>query len=113
MSPKEFLLRAANLEAEIVRLMNAQANHVGIQKIQNIFRDNADRLYHWAEDSNVPAENNFAERELRSLVIARKISFGPHPDAGARTREILMIVLVSLKKKCKSQTSVKFKTSLD
>lgn len=38
----------------------------------------------------MPAENNLAERELRPLVIARKVSFGSQSDAGARTREILM-----------------------
>ena len=36
----------------------------------------AHRLYHWADDRNVPADNNLAEQDLRPLVIARKISFG-------------------------------------
>ncbi len=34
-----------------------------------IFRENAHRLYHWAHDRSIPADNNFAERELRQLVI--------------------------------------------
>jgi hypothetical protein len=38
-----------------------------------------------------------AERRLRPLVIARKISFGSQSDAGARTREILMSVLQTLR----------------
>jgi len=46
----------------------------------------------------VPADNNRAERELRPLVIARKVSFGSQSDAGAQTREILMTVLHTLKK---------------
>ena len=36
-------------------------SQVSIQKIQDIFREKSDRLYHWAEDRNVPADNNLAE----------------------------------------------------
>ena len=46
----------------------------------------------------IPADNNRAERELRPLVIARKISFGSQSEAGARTREVLMSVLHTLRK---------------
>ena len=53
----------------------------------------------WAEDRNVPAENNLAERDLRPTVIARKVSFGSQSDAGAHTRGVLMTVLGSLKKR--------------
>jgi len=41
--------------------------------------------------------NNFAERELRLLVIARKVSFGSQSDAGAHTREILISVSHSMR----------------
>ncbi len=112
-SKDEFFVRAANTKSEIIKIMNADANHAGIQKIQNIFRENEARLYHWAKDSNVPAENNFAERELRPLVIARKVSFGSHSDAGAKTREILMSTLLTLKKKDKSNVYHNFKNFLD
>ena len=82
--------------------MNSEANHFGFQKIQNIFRENSHRLYHWANNRDVPADNNFVERELRSLVIARKVSFGSHSDAGANTRETLMTVLKTLKLRTKN-----------
>ncbi|MFH1421234.1 MAG: transposase [Planctomycetota bacterium] len=78
--------------------MNHSASHPAIQGIQDIFRGKADRMYHWARDSNIPAENNLAERELIPLVIARKVSFGSQSDEGAKTREILMTVLCALKK---------------
>ena len=64
------------------------------------------------DDRNVPADNNRAERELRPLVIARKISFGSQSDAGARTREILMTVLHTLKKRT-SDVTIAFKCALD
>jgi transposase len=110
---KAFYRRAANTKSEIIKTMNAKANHPGIQKIQNIFRENQDRLYHWADDRNVPADNNFAERELRPLVISRKLSFGSHSENGAKTREIFMSVLVSLKKKEKGKVFSNFKIFLD
>jgi hypothetical protein len=95
---KQFKRQAAKIKNEIIDITNGQARHPAIQKIQDIFREKSDRLYHWAEDRNVPADNNLAERELRPLVIARKISFGSQSDAGAKTREILMTVLHTLKK---------------
>jgi hypothetical protein len=79
--------------------MDAPSRHLGIRRIQEIFRANADRLYPWADDRRVPAENNLAERDLRPTVIARKVSFGSQSDAGAHTRGILMSVLHTLKKR--------------
>ncbi|MCE5300818.1 MAG: transposase [Spirochaetia bacterium] len=54
----------------------------------------------------MPADNNPAERELRPLVIARKLSFGSQSDAGAGTREILMTVLRTLKKQSDNPAAV-------
>ena len=109
---RQFKRQAAKIKNEIINITNRQAKHPAIQKIQDIFREKADRLYHWAEDRNVPADNNLAERELRPLVIARKISFGSQSDAGAKTREILMTVLHTLKKTTVDVTGA-FKSALD
>ena len=109
---KQFKRQAAKIKNEIIDITNGQARHPAIQKIQDIFREKSDRLYHWAEDRNVPADNNLAERELRPLVIARKISFGSQSDAGAKTREILMTVLHTLKKTTVDVTAA-FKSALD
>src|SRR5205823_446067 len=57
------------------------------------------RLYHWTRHPSIPAENNRAERELRPLVIARKISFGSQSERGLHTREVLMSVLHTLRKR--------------
>jgi len=109
---KQFKRQAAKIKNEIIDITNGQARHPAIQKIQDIFREKSDRLYHWVEDRNVPADNNLAERELRPLVIARKISFGSQSDAGAKTREILMTVLHTLKKTTVDVTGA-FKSALD
>ena len=50
-------------------------------------------MFQWVASPDIPAENNFAERELRPMVIARKISFGSQSERGLKTREILMTIL--------------------
>jgi transposase len=104
--------RALALKMDIKTLVHAPAQHPGIQKIQNIFREKAGRLYHWSKKPAIPADNNRAERELRPLVIARKISFGSQSEQGAQTREILMSVLLTLRKRTADAFGV-FKRTLD
>lgn len=107
-----FRQQALELKLEIKTLVYSPAQHPGVQKIQNIFRDRATRLYHWAKNSAIPADNNRAERELRPLVIARKISFGSQSEQGALTREILMSVLHTLRKRTQDVFAA-FKHALD
>lgn len=95
----EFRRQASELRLEIKLQAHSPAQHPGIQKIQNIFREHAPRLYHWARSPAIPADNNRAERDLRPLVIARKISFGSQSEKGAQTREILMSILHTLHKR--------------
>lgn len=97
-SDRRFYQAAALLRQRIVEVCADQARHPGIQAIQAIFRENPHRLYHWADDRRVPAENNYSERGLRPTVIARGLSFGSQSPRGSRTRGILMSVLHSLRK---------------
>jgi hypothetical protein len=99
LSKREFLRQAKPLVAKIVQAMNRPAEPPAIRHIQDIFREKKPRLYHWAKDPAVPADNNFAERELRPLVVARKVSFGSQSENGAHTREVLMSVLHTLRKR--------------
>ncbi len=108
-----FYTRADQLKMDIQQMMHSEARHAGIQKIQNIFRAKAHRMYHWAQDRAIPADNNFNERELRKLVIARKISFGSQADTGAKTRETLMTTLLTLKKRQPGDVWLNLKTCLD
>lgn len=111
-SDKVFLREASKLKSQIKKAMAGEAQHVAIHRLQAIFTENEERLYHWVEDRNVPADNNLAERDLRPTVIARKTSFGSQSDAGAKTRGTLMTVFHSLKKRTKNP-AVHFKEALD
>jgi hypothetical protein len=108
----EFYQKAAETKAQIVAAVEAPALHPGIRRVQDLFRDNAHRLYHWAQNRQIPAENNLAERDLRPTVIARKVSFGSASDAGAQTRGTLMSILYSLKKQ-KLDVTKRLKEVLD
>jgi len=95
----EFYRRAVVLREEIKSMMAQPAKHQGIRRIQDIFRENEHRMYLWADNRAVPADNNLAERDLRPSVIARKVSFGSVTDAGAKTRSTLTTVAMSIKKR--------------
>lgn len=101
LSQRQFRKQARQIADGIKKTVDSPASHPGIQHIQDVFREKSKRMYRWALDPRIPAENNLAERELRPLVIARKISFGSQSDAGALTRETLMTVLLTLKKRRK------------
>lgn len=112
LTPAQFRAQATQTRTEIEAVTRAPAQHPAIQKIQNLFREKADRLYHWAADRAVPADNNRAERELRPLVIARKVSFGSQSQTGAHTREVLMSVLHTLRKHT-PEVAAAFQRALD
>jgi hypothetical protein len=99
LSRRQFQRQASALRHNIETTMQAAASDPGIQHIQDLFREKSHRMFRWTLDPRIPAENNRAERELRQLVIARKVSFGSQSDAGAATRETLMSVLLTLQKR--------------
>lgn len=100
----KYYKRAKKLKAEIQKIIRDPSEHSGVQNYQDIFRDNGHRLYHWARDRNIPADNNRAERELRPTVIARKVSFGSQSEEGASTRSILMSIIHTASKRLKDKT---------
>jgi hypothetical protein len=109
---RRFRRQAQRIQRQIEAVTHAPARHPAVQSYQDIFRQHPDRLYHWTRDPAVPAENNRAERDLRGLVIARKVSYGSQSDNGAKTREGLMSVLHTLAKRT-DQVTQRFKDCLD
>jgi len=97
-SDRRYYQAAGLIGRRIADTCATEARHAGIQAIQDIFRQNPHRLYHWVRDRRVPPENNYSERSLRPLVIARKLSFGSQSARGSKTRETIMSVLHSLAK---------------
>jgi len=98
LSLRKFLKKAELLKLKILQACLAEAKHPAIQKIQNIFRENTGKIFHWTKSPDIPADNNFAERDFRKTVIARKISFGSQSDKGRKTRSVLMSILHTAQK---------------
>lgn len=109
---EQFQKKANEVKAQLKQAMQDPAQHLAIRRIQDIFSDNEPRLYHWARNRQIPADNNLAERDLRPTVIARKTSFGSQSDAGAKTRGILMTIFHTLKKQT-ANPAARFKAVLD
>ncbi|MBU1105376.1 MAG: IS66 family transposase [Candidatus Riflebacteria bacterium] len=103
---------AAKTKEEIIKVMSLPAKHLGIKNIQQLFVKNESRLYHWANNRDIHADNNLAERDLRPTVVARKVSFGSASQEGAKTRGVLTSIFHTLKKRTRDP-SAKFKQTLD
>jgi transposase len=99
LSESEYQTQAQAIKLKIEELSNCQAKHLAIRKWQDFFVEKHQRLYQWCQSSQIPAENNYAEREIRKIVIARKMSYGSQSTQGAKTREIWTSILQSLKKR--------------
>ena len=102
LSEAEYFAEAETIKLKILELSQRQARHPAIRKWQDFFLEKAARLYQWCHSRTIPAENNYAEREIRKTVIARKMSYGSQSEEGAKTREIWTSILQSLKKREKN-----------
>ncbi|MGI9106675.1 MAG: IS66 family transposase [Pyrinomonadaceae bacterium] len=112
LSDKAYYREARKIKREILSLCQIEEAHPAIKRWADFFIERAERLYHWVENRAVPAENNRAERELRPTVIARKVSFGSQAEEGAKTREVLLSLIQTLKKR-EQNPRQKFKEMLD
>lgn len=112
LTDQAYYREARKIKREILSLCQIKEAHPAIKRWADYFIERADRLYQWVEHRDVPAENNRAERELRPTVIARKVSFGSQAEEGAKTREVLMSLIQTLKKR-EQNPRRKFKEMLD
>lgn len=113
-SDEEYYRQSHELREKIMAVSRSPAHHLGVRAIQDIFTTHEGRLFRWATDRRVPADNNRAERDLRPTVIARKVSFGSSSDAGAYTRSVLMSLLHTLnKRRGEESLEAAFKRVLD
>jgi transposase len=109
---EEYYREARRIKRAILRACREPSRHLAVKRWQDFFEEEGANLYHWVEDRRVPCENNRAERELRPTVIARKVSHGSQAEEGAKTREVLMSVMQTLKKRV-ADPRQGFKDALD
>jgi transposase len=109
---QDYYPEAVRIKREMLLASQEGSKHLAVKRWQDFFVEEAEHLYHWVEVRRVPCENNRAERELRPTVIARKVSHGSQAEEGAKTREVLMSVMQTLKKRVKDPRQ-RFKEALD
>jgi phage FluMu protein Com len=86
------------LKAEIFQLVLRHYNHTQVRKFVNslYFRD-AENLFRFVTNPNIDSTNNVSERELRTLVIMRKITNGSRSTRGANATAMLLSVVQTLR----------------
>lgn len=85
----QYQRQASAIKSKILKLSDRQAIHPAVRRWQDFFVEKADRLYQWTTEAAIAAENNYAEREIRKIVIARKMSYGSQSPQGAlKTRNV-------------------------
>ncbi len=108
-----YLLRAGELRARIENVIyRDDSKHPSVMNIREIFRKGDDHLWGWAMYPNMPAENNAAERAVRPLVVARKVSHGSQSEKGLETRSVLMSLVHTLNA-CGADVAEVIKEALD
>ena len=88
------------LKAEIFQLTLRHYKHITMRKfMDNLYYRDGDDLFRFVADSEVDPTNNISERELRALVIIRKISNGSRSVRGANATAMLLSIIQTLRLK--------------
>lgn len=90
----------ASFSVRLASIVNHNYSSRDAQKIQTRITHQKNNLLTALLHPNVPLTNNHAERQIRPLVITRKISGGSQSLEGARTHAVLMSLIqtISLKR---------------
>ena len=88
------------LKAEIFQLTLRRYRHSTIRKfVDNLYYRDGSDLFRFVTDQEIDSTNNISERELRALVIFRKITYGSRSHRGANATAILLSIIQTLRLK--------------
>jgi transposase len=96
-APGKFQNRVDRLNARLAKLTTEEHLDGDTRRLTKRLRKYAEYIFTFLDYTNVPFENNFAERQIRPAVILRKSSQSNRSDRGAATQAILMSVYRTLK----------------
>ena len=86
------------LKAEVFQLTLRHYRHSITRKfVNNLYHRDGDDLFRFVIDVEIDSTNNISERELRALVIIRKISNGSRSQRGANATAILLSIIQTLR----------------
>lgn len=86
------------LKAEIFLLTQRHYKHITIRRfVNNLWKRDVDNLFRFVTDPEIDPTNNISERELRALVIIRKISYGSRSTRGAHATGRLLSIIQTMR----------------
>ena len=86
------------LQGMIFELTQRHYKHITIRRfVNNLYFRDADNLFRFVTDPEIASTNNVSERELRHLVIMRKVSNGSRSQRGAAATAMLTSVIQTLR----------------
>ena len=86
------------LKGEVMQLTLRHYKHITIRRfVNNLYNRDIENLFRFVNDPEIDATNNISEREIRELVIIRKISNGSKSTRGANTTAILMSIIQTIR----------------
>src|SRR3990167_1069127 len=86
------------LQVEVFQLTLRYYKHSIIRKfVNNLYYRDGDDLFRFVTDAEIDPTNNISERELRALVIMRKISYGSRSNRGANATAMLLSIIQTLR----------------
>lgn len=89
---------AEQLKAEVFQLTLRHYKHSVTRKfVNNLYYRDGDDLFRFVTDPKIDPTNNISERELRALVIIRKISNGSRSRRGANATAMLLSIIQTLR----------------
>lgn len=89
---------AEQLKAEVFQLTLRHYAHSIVRKfVNNLYYRDGNDLFRFVTDTEIDPTNNISERELRALVIIRKISNGSRSRRGANATAILLSIIQTLR----------------
>ncbi len=89
---------AEQFKAMVFKLTLRHYNHHTVRKfVNNLYYRDIKHLFLFVTDKDVDSTNNISERELRHLVIIRKISNGSRSTCGANAMAMLLSIIQTLR----------------
>ena len=95
---KGTLEQVEQLKGEILQLTLRHYKHLTVWKfVKNLYYRDVENLFRFVTDPDIDSTNNISERELRALVIIRKISNGSRSPRGANATAMLLSIIQTLR----------------
>lgn len=86
------------LQGMVFELTQRHYGHITMRRfVNNLYYRDAENLFRFVTDPEIPSTNNVSERELRHFVLMRKVSNGSRSQRGAAVTAILTSIIQTLR----------------